>query len=129
MEEDMENFLRFKLMPRSQLKLKTHVVPHIFDGQPTQTSLGRRSVIEKKNAARLISDALETAASANEVCPFSEKDSAEEDSHVYIEKEDVKEETADCDPFNNEEEDGQPVQLQCRLSHQSKGTVCTPRPS
>lgn len=60
LEEDMENYIRFKLMG-GQIKMKNNVVPHIFDCQPDRKrafSQPPRSASVKRVRRRILEEAL-----------------------------------------------------------------------
>lgn len=60
MEEDMENFLRFKLVG-GYLKSRIDVVPHRFNCQPDRNVTSKiipRRAASKRTAQRLVSEAL-----------------------------------------------------------------------
>lgn len=67
LEEDMENYIKFRLMG-GQKKMKKHVVPHIFDCQPDRKrafSQPPRLAATKRAKRQILADAITSSSACN----------------------------------------------------------------
>uniref|UniRef100_A0A8D9BV93 THAP-type domain-containing protein n=1 Tax=Cacopsylla melanoneura TaxID=428564 RepID=A0A8D9BV93_9HEMI len=68
LEEDIENYLRYKIMGSGPIKVKSGVVPHKFDCQKSRTTAhtkGPRPLSSKRTHIRQIQDVLSNVASTS----------------------------------------------------------------